>query len=72
MKGDAQACEWFESRSYVGLGSTCDTDVQIWETQVNKILYELEDFLSWGWKTRVIWTLIECVHEKVDGALRCE
>lgn len=57
--------EWFVCRS----PAARDTDMQIWEVEVNKIVDEIEDLFSWSWHTRVVRTLIECVHNEINRAL---
>ena len=57
---------------YVDLGSARDTNVQVWEAQADKVIDKIEDFFSCGWQARIVRTLVESIHDKVDGALNWE
>jgi hypothetical protein len=35
----------------------------------NKIIHEIENFFSCSWQARTIRTLIESVHNEINGAL---
>jgi hypothetical protein len=69
MEGYAERCQRLKGGLYVDLGSTRDTYVEVWDAQANKILDKTEDLFSWGWHARIVGTLVECIHDEVNGAL---
>ena len=72
MEGHAERCQGFKSGLYVDLGSTRDAYVQIWEVQVNEIVHKAEDFLSRSRHAVIVWALIECINDEINGALSRE
>ena len=69
MEGHAERCQRLEKSLYVDLVSTRDTYMQVWEAQANKVLDKIEDLFSWCRHARIVGTLVEGIHNYVNGAL---
>ena len=68
MKGHPERCQWFESSLNVDFGAARDTNVEIWEAEVNENRYKIENLFSRSWHPGIIGTLIESVYDKVYRA----
>jgi len=69
VEGHVERCERFENSSDVNFRSTCNTNTEIRKVQTNKLLHEIKDLFSCGWKSRCIGTFVDRV--KNDVPHRC-
>ena len=68
MKWDIVGIQGIKNSSDIDLGPAGDTEMDMGEFQIDKLLYNLEDLLAFclnPW----IWALVECIHNNVEWSL---
>ena len=68
MKAYPERGKWIKDILYVDLWPACDANMKIWKVKLEGVLDELKDTFAGRWHG-VVGTLVNGVHDKVDGAL---
>ena len=69
MKSDIVGIQGIENSSDIDLGPAGDTEMDMRQFQIDKLLYNLEDLSAFCSNPGRIWALIECVHNNVERSL---
>jgi hypothetical protein len=67
MKGDIERNQGIEDILDITFRSTCDTYMQIRGLQLDKFLYEVQDFGTGRSDGRKVWAFIQSIHNEVHG-----